>query len=171
MADYNPWKKLFLAIMARIESAVPEIRHIDQDLGQLEGNSSRPEVGFPCVLVDFDQWALTNIGKLEQLAEGDVVIKLAHAQYTPTGNAIDPVYRDEALKYYEHEWNLNKALHGWSPGDEFGVLTRTGITTQNRAPGIRVRTIRYRLEFEDRSTTRPITKVPKPPFERTEPAP
>ncbi len=161
----SPFSKIFLAIMARVQAQVPEIKHIDQDMGQIEGSSSRPAVAFPLILADFDAWGFSNAGTNIQIAEGDVVIKLGFAQFTPSSDKVDAAYREEALKFYEIEWKLHKALQGWSPGDEFGFLTRTAVQTQNRQPGIRVRVLRYRLEFEDYSTQKTTQSIPKPPFE------
>lgn len=152
MSLNSPFAKAFLATMARIQDQVTAIKHIDQDMGQLDGNSSRPAVAFPCILMDFQNFQYSNIQKGAQVCEGDVIIKLAFAQFTPSSDKVDDVYREIALEYYDIEWELNKALHAWSPGDEFGYYTRTGVVAQNIAEGIRVRTLTYRLEFEDYST-------------------
>jgi hypothetical protein len=49
------------------------------------------------------------------------------------------------------EWNLHKAIQGWSPGAEFGALIRTSTTTQKRTDSYRVRELRYSIAFEDYS--------------------
>lgn len=160
----SPFAKLFQKLMDRITETMPEIKHIDQDTGQLEGASSRPDVAFPLILVKFENWAFTDTGDNGQVAIGDVVVKLAYAQYTPSSNLVGPAYREEALKYYELGWELNNVLHGWSPDDEFGFLTRTGLTTETRQPGIQVFPTRYRLEFEDYSARPVKTTMEKPPL-------
>jgi len=163
----SPFSKIFLSLMERIEATVPEIKHIDQDLGQIEGASSRPSVAFPCVLVDFENWVFENHTDNCQKGEGDVIITLAFAQYVPSSESAGPEYRAEALKYYEHEQKIHMSLQGWSPNDESGYLTRTGIATLNKLVGIRVRKLRYRLEFEDNSTKPVIKKVTRPPLKVT----
>jgi hypothetical protein len=155
---------IFLAIMQRIQAEVPEIIFIEHDLGELEGYSDRPKVGFPCALVDFDGWSFENMGDNTQTAEGDVVIKLAFAQYGQTNNITDLALRKAALNYYDIEYKLHKALHGWSPADTVGHLTRTSVITSNLPMGVRMRTLRYRLAFEDGDTQPVWNMQPLPPM-------
>jgi hypothetical protein len=147
----SPFAKMFLAIMARIEAELPEIKHIDQDFGQLEGNSPRPAIAFPCVLVDFKAFTSDNLGGNSQTVEGNVSVRLAMAQFNDTSSINDPLWREFGLGFYDLEWKLNKALHAWSPGAEFGYLTRTNMDSENRPAGIRLRPLIYRIEFEDHS--------------------
>lgn len=153
--------------MKRIEETLTEIKHIDQNMGQLEGNSSRPDVAFPCTLIDFTNWTFTNMTQNSQVGEGLVEVSLGFAQFTPSANIVEAVYRDQALEFYEIEHRLNAALHGWSPGDDFGTLTRIGTNTANKMKGIRIRTLIYKLEFEDHSTKVVTRSIPKPPLETT----
>jgi len=158
----NQFARIFLAIQERIEQTVSEIKHIDHDLGQLEGYSNRPEVAFPCILTDFDQWQFENLGANSQQAQGDVIIKLAFAQVADSSNLTQLVWRNKALEYYDIEWKLHKALQGWSPAGDIGYLTRTSVTTENRPMGVRIRTLRYRLEFEDFDTKPVQATAPVP---------
>lgn len=161
----SPFANIFLAIQERIDTEVPEIKYIDQNFGQLEGYTDRPSVAFPCILTDFEGWTFENLGTLAQKAEGDVVIKLGFASYRNTSNVTTETYRKLALAYYEIEWKLHKALHGWSPGDDLGTLTRIANLGENRPMGVRVRTLRYRLGFEDYSTKPTSTFIALPDFE------
>lgn len=161
----SKFSQAFLSIMKRLDTMVPEIKHIDQDMGQLEGNSTRPDVAFPCTLVDFAGFTYTDFTINQQIGIGEVVIKMGFAQITPSSNIVEAVYRDNAMQFYELEQKVHEALHGWSPGDEFGTLTRTAVNTYNRLRGVRIREIRYRLEFEDNSTKPKTRVIPKPPLE------
>jgi hypothetical protein len=161
----NTFAEIYLAIMARIIALVPDIKYVDHNLGQLEGYSSRPEVALPCALVDFDQWNFTNLGENSQAAEGDVVVRIAFAQYGHTNNLSPEQWRLMALKYYEIEYAVNIALHGWSPKEDVGYLTRTATTSENLPQAVRVRTIRYRLAFEDYQTKPEQFTTPIPNFE------
>jgi hypothetical protein len=163
----SPFANIFLAIQARILAEVPEIIFIDHNLGQLDDYSNgRPPVAFPCALVDFGQWNFENMGSNSQRAEGDVIISLAFAEHGQTHNGQPQQWREAALNYYDIEWKLNKALHGYTPGDDYGYLTRTGLTKENRPLAVRVRTITYRLAFEDYSAMPEQQVIDKPPFER-----
>ena len=155
----SPFANIFLAIMQQIQANVPEVIYIDHDLGQLDGYSERPKIGFPCVLADFDGWQFEQMGDNTQTCEGDVVIKLAFAQFGQSNNITELEWREAALAYYDIEWSLHQALQGWSPLDNVGHLMRTSVTTQNLPMGIRLRTIRYRLAFED-GDTEPAAGIP-----------
>ncbi|MCO5229593.1 MAG: hypothetical protein M9958_00415 [Chitinophagales bacterium] len=144
----SPFANIYLSIMKRIETEIPEIVHVAQDHGQLEGYVRRPSLAFPCVLIDFQTWTFSNMSDAVQIAEGDVVIKLAFAQVADEDNLTEEYWRKIALEYYEIECKLNQFLHGWSPTDNTGTLTRTHADKENR-PALRIRTFRYRLEFED----------------------
>lgn len=162
----SPFATLYLAIIDRLVAEIPEIKWHDHDFGQLDDYSEgRPPVAFPCALIDFQNFTFENMGNLAQRTEGDVVIKLAFAQHGQTHAATADQWRETALGYYDIEWKLNKALHGWSPGDQFGQLTRTLVLKENRPLAVRLRTITYRIGFEDYSTTPVLDTIAKPPLE------
>jgi hypothetical protein len=152
MPVHSPFANIFIAIQQRILSEAPEIVFVDHNFGQLDDYSNgRPPVHFPCALIDFQNWSFENMGSQAQRAEGDVVISLAFAQHGQSHNGQPQQWREAALKYYDLEWKLHKALQTWSPGDDFGCLTRTAVVKDNRPLNVRVRTITYRLAFEDYS--------------------
>jgi hypothetical protein len=162
----SPFATVYLALIARLQAELPELNWIDHDFGQLDDYSDgRPPVAFPCVLIDFQNFTFENMGDLAQRAEGDVIFKLAFAQHGQTHGASPEAWRTLALEYYDIEWRLHKALHGWSPGEPFGYLTRTQATKENRPLGVRLRTIPYRLGFEDYSTSPVLDTTAKPPLE------
>lgn len=152
----------FLAIMQRIQDQVPEIDYIEADLGQLEGYAVRPAIGQISVLVDFEGWQATAMGENSQSLEGTVVVKLAFAQFGQSSSITELEMRKAALNYYELEQKLQLALQGWSPADLAGHLARVRIDTQNLPGGVRLRTIRYSLAFEDDSATPVWDYIPTP---------
>lgn len=158
----SKFAKTYLSIMRRIEKLLPEIAHVAQDHGQLEGYVRRPELAFPAVLIDFQGWTYTNLSDNVQMAEGDVLIKLAFAQYQDEDNLTEKYWRKKALEYYELEHSLNNILHGWAPLHSSGYLTRTNADKENR-PSMRIRHLRYRLEFEDYSAQPEKTTAALPP--------
>ena len=139
-------------------AVVPEIACVDQDRGQLN-TKGRPAVQWPCVLIDMETFAYDNLGSNVQTVEGTVCVLLGFAPIGPTASGTPEEYKEAALGYYELEWKLNKALHGWSAGEGFGYLMRTSAKSQKRTDGYRVREIRYSLTFDDRSTQSGLTYV------------
>lgn len=157
----SPFATLFLLLQERIKTAVPEIRHIDQDLGQLEFSKLRPSVAFPCVLIDFENFTFKDNGDNSQSAEGNISIRLAFSPYSNSSQSTPTLWKEKALAYYDIEWKLNKALHGWHPNnDAFGNLDRATAGTEGREDDLRVRKIVYEIAFEDDSTEDSLTMVP-----------
>lgn len=162
----SPFANLYLAIQERIKTQVPEIVFTEHDLGQLDDyTTGKPPVAFPCLLIDFENFTFENMGENSQRAEGDVVIKIGHSLWGKTDNATPDIWREAALNYYDIEWKVNKALHGFTPGDDYGYLTRTSENKQNRPAYVRQKTMRYRLAFEDYSTQTTQLAMVKPPAE------
>ena len=147
----SPFANIFLAILQQVQTAVPAITYIDQDLGQLKTNV-RPPVSWPCMLIDFEDFTFINMGGNVQLAGGTIVLRLGFAPYSGSGTATPPPYLEQAISYYDIEWDLHKAMQGWSPGDDYGHLCRTGVVTQRRTDNYRVRELRYSIAFQDYST-------------------
>lgn len=160
----NPFAQIFDKTLQRIHTEVPEIKYISHDFGQLEDYSTgRPPVAFPCALIDFQNWNFENMGENSQRAEGEIIIKLGFARLNDTTNNITQEYwREQAMQDYEIEWNLNNALHGWTPDEKFGYFTRSAATAENRPLNVRIRTLRYRLAFEDYSSKPGYATIPMP---------
>lgn len=155
----------FLAIMAQIQSNVPEIKFIDQDYGQLTQYDGRQGVGFPAVLIDFPAMNYADLGQQAQDALGTVQISLAYPQVVHSSNLITPEMRERSLAYYELEHKLNSWLHGFTPGDAFGHMTRQSAVSINTPMAVRIRRLTYRLGMEDFSTSPVYTLVPLPDAE------
>ena len=147
----SPFANIFLALRQYIQDEVSGITYIDQDLGQLKP-ATRPPVSWPCLLIDFEDFSFGNMGDNVQTAKGTVLFTLGFAPHSNTGTATPTQYVQQALGYYDLEWSLHLALQGWSPGDDYGQLIRTGAITRQRPDSYRVRELRYSLAFEDYST-------------------
>ena len=154
----SPFADIFVAVQQRIAAEVPAIAYVDQELGQLK--NSRPPVSWPCLLIDLEDFRFENVGTQVQLATGTVVLLLGFAAYSTSWQGTPPEATQKALNYYDIEWALHKALHGWTPGGFTGSLARTGAATQKRTDHYRVRELRYSIAFDDYSTKRTIRFVP-----------
>lgn len=144
----SPFSSLLTHLQGRIKSQVPDIRWIDGDTGQLEGYERRPPVSFPCILIDFDGFDYQDLGDGIQQAQGSVIIRLGFDAYSATNNRTPSQSKSKALAYYDLEWSLFKALHGWKP-EGYGYMMRVSADTERREDAIRVRQIRFSITFED----------------------
>lgn len=160
-----PFKSLFLAIQKWLMMKVPELRWIEQDLGQLE-MEGRPSVTFPCVLIDFADWKYEDWGENIQKAEGFVVIRLAVDVWSQTYKLAPDAVKQKGLEFYELEWKIYKALQGWKPagaGDGvYDYMLRVSSNKEDREDNLSVRTIIFSCGFEDYGAAPTYTETPLP---------
>lgn len=152
--------QLFIALQERIKTAVPEIRWIDQDLGQLEYYEQRPAVSFPCVLIDFNSTTFDQESQLVQWGNVSIELRLAFPPFSSANNVAPAATKENALKYYELEQKLFVALHGWQP--DSGIcqpLTRISAATEKREDPFRVRSLMFTTAYEDDSATPSATNI------------
>lgn len=156
-----PFLGLYQAIVSRLKLKVPEVRWIDLDMGQLENYGDRPAVSWPCVLIDFPGIQYEDASEALQFAQGAVVLRLAFPPFSPSNGSVPTLVQEKALKYFEIEDKIFKALHGWKPA-EYGYMMRTSASTEAReGDTIRVRVLSYGISFEDNGAV-PVRDQGKP---------
>lgn len=158
----SPFANLYLKVMARIKEKVPEVRYIDQDLGQLEHYDIRPAVSFPCVLVDVDSFTFSEAGQIKQIGEGMLIIRLGVPAFSSSNNLAPDAVRLKALEYYLIEEKIHEALHGWSDTGFSRLLRRASKLEERNDPSIRVRVIPYAVSTEQDIKKVSIHSRPEP---------
>lgn len=152
---------MFTALLERIVAKVPEIRYIEQDLGQLENYEIRPAVSWPCCLIDIDDVDFSEAGgNLVQIGEGFVQVRLGLVKYTDSNNLVPKEIRSNSFRYLEVESKISKALHGWAPAG-FGRLLRRKSVTEKRDDDIRVKILRFAISYKE-DLTPAKRSVPRP---------
>ncbi|WAC40568.1 hypothetical protein [Pedobacter sp. SL55] len=150
---------IFLTVQNRLKTEVPALKWIDGDYGQLEFYEQRPNVDWPCVLIDIDDGTFSNNGEFSQLGECVLIIRLGLPSYSQT-NALTPKPVIElALEYYNLEHAVNKALHGFQ-SQYFSTLSRVKADKEKRNDNLRVRTMRYTFTYAD-NTAMPVYTAPE----------
>lgn len=158
----SPEANLFQSVIEKLIADVPELRYIDQDLGQLENYDMRPAVSWPCGLLDIEEFKFSEQGNFKiQLAEGIVSIRIGLVKYTDSNNLTPKAIRENALLYYEVENKVYKALHGWNP-EGFSRLLRRASGTEKRDDDIRVRIMKFATSYTDESAKEIRQSVPRP---------
>lgn len=148
------FSQILLDLQERIETEVPEIRYIDQDLGQLgqTDEDNRPPLSYPAVLIDFPASQYSELASSNQLGNILISFQLIFAPYSQTWNQAPLEVRKKGLEYLDIEQKLHNALQGWSL-EYFVKLSRTTVQSQNNNDiGLRVRNLTYVTEYEDYST-------------------
>jgi hypothetical protein len=147
MALQSPFSKLLQQLKNKIKAEVPEIRYINQDLGQLE--EPRPPVTYPCVLIDMDEFDFSEVGnEPKQMADGFVIIRLCLQTSSSSSSLAPDVVFEKSLDFYELEYKLYSVLHSWAPVG-FGKMLRKKASTEKRDDNKRVRLMPFAINFED----------------------
>jgi hypothetical protein len=155
----SPFANLFVTLQSHVQKTVTTILYIDQNLGQLTAKA-RPPVAWPCLLIDFEDFRFKELGESVQTGKGNIVLTLGFVPHSNSATGTPGQYIGQALNFYDIEWQLHLVLQGWSPGDDFGSLSRISATTQPRTDGYRVRELRYKLAFDGYSTKRQLQYTP-----------
>jgi hypothetical protein len=157
----NFFGQLYLNLADHLKNTVPEIRWIDQDFGQLERFKYRPEVAFPCALIDFIQATYSNMAELSQIAEVAVNIRLGFAPFSQSYHAAPMDVKERALEYYTIEQRVFEAVQGWH--NQFSQpFVRQSATTEQRdndEEGLRVRVLTFSTAYEDLSALPKYTRT------------
>lgn len=157
----NPSTLLYTAIMQRLEQAVPAIRFISQDLGQLDFYDERPPVSWPCVLIDINDLQFENASRNVQIATATVTLRIAHTAYSDVSNLPNSQIRELGLKHLELEHRIGSALHGWQPPHEsIGTLMRIAIATAKRDDNIRERVLSFSIAMQYNAELIAPTPIP-----------
>jgi len=150
--------QLYLAVSNQIKQAVPEIKYIDQDLGQLEYYKDRPAVDFPCVLIEFPTASFQEEGQHTQWANVSVQIRLGFEPWSSANADAPPEVKENALEYYELEHKLFMALQHFDADGLIQPMIRMSAATERREDVYRVRELIFSTATEDDSVQIPARK-------------
>lgn len=156
----SPYANLFLAIQDRILEKVPEIKYIDQNLGQYMNEEFRKQMLFPCVLIDFSSTSFSELQGNIQFGDVTIVATSFYDIWNNTNSLTPPLIKEAGLKYLEIEQKIFMALQGWNP-DYCEALNRTQSKSHNaNEMGLMVKENTFTTTFEDYSCDDNTPKVP-----------
>lgn len=154
-------KHIFLEIQQRIKDKVPEVKWIDQDLGQLEFYTERPAVLFPCVLIDFDDITFSDMGNHAQICSCIVKLRVAFNVIQHSNSVTPQPQLSKALEIFDVMKKLHQYLHGWS-GTNFGELTRQRQSAEPREDNLRVYVMQFAVNYEEYTDDDSTQQIPTP---------
>jgi hypothetical protein len=155
----SPYANLFLAIQDRIKELVPEIKYIDQNLGQYMNEEFRKQMLFPCVLIDSPTTSFSEMQGNNQLGDVTIVTTLFHDIWNHTSSITPLAVKEAGLQYLETDQKLFMALQGWNP-DYCEALIRTQSKSHNaNEMGLLVRETTFTTSYEDYSCDDDTPKV------------
>lgn len=143
-------KALYLALIGHLGKTCPFLRTIDLDRGQLSapyGESTRPEVAYPCLLLRISLHRRMDITPYEQECDATVTLTYATDRITETAAHIDAVRQCEGLLPYEEVDAIYRALQGWDGEGCFAPFTRLSEEPLTQHKGIFSERITYETTF------------------------
>ena len=106
-------------------------------------------MAFPALLIDFPSAQFSAEAQDSLFGIVTISLRLLFAPFSSSAASAPESVRAEALKYYEIEHDIIAALHGWAPDDNYcQSLTLTGLSTDNRTPELRIRTLTFTTGYE-----------------------
>lgn len=167
------YKQFILDLQARFTAIVPEIKFIDQNLGQWGESNFKTAVGLPGMLIDFPTTTYSDIASTGQLALTSIKITLFFDTHSQSYNLAPPDVKNKSLDYYEIESKVVAALQGWS-GDYFEPLKRNDAISRNQNEmGLRIRELGFTTQHEEyfeQETVKEMTMVFSGEIKQTTPA-
>jgi len=147
----SPEALLFLAIQNRIITEVPEIKYIDQNLGQYMHEEFRKQILSPTVLIDFPVTDFSELQGNNQFGAVTIAVTLFYDIWNSTNSLTPEDIKEAGLQYLDVDHKLFMALQGWNP-DHCEALNRTQSKGHNaNETGLRVKETTFTTQFEDRS--------------------
>lgn len=144
-------KALLEAIQAKLMT-INDIRHVDEDWGQLDTYSPNPPTTFPLALIDIGGLVYQNLGRdnnvvpiQRQTAEGTIVITIANAKLTNTSGRAPQSHKDKAWKIHDIIEKVHCALHGQRLVENVGAMIRISNRRVRRDDGIQEYEITYTI--------------------------
>jgi len=142
-------KTIYTAVMAQLKEEVPALKWIDLDAGQIDRQTERPAVAFPCAVTGIAVNNCEDLYGRAQLCRATVSVRIA--QNPPTGRTNSEAggnVRESALERYDLIDEVFKALQGFG-GPEFNPLSRMRQTIERRTDGLFVCRMEFATEFKD----------------------
>ena len=144
-------KTLYNAVSSRLQNEA-DLKYIDFDLGQLDAleNDERPEVMFPCALIDIEYPLCEDETEKTQMVTARVNVRLGIEQQSPTDNLSTFARRNSGLAVFDVAEDVYKALQGYSD-ENFSSFSRKSVKPYRTFKGIKVIDITFETTFEDLS--------------------
>lgn len=138
-------KDLFLFVRELLK-AVPELRYIDKDKGQLESYQTRPAVAFPCCLIKISNNPIEYLHSSLQKRTGVVTLRVAF-DYVGSTNADTPENTlIQSLEYFDIVEKVEEAiLPNYFKNHRF---IQTASIEENRPDGLLILNLQFRVQYE-----------------------
>lgn len=139
----------YLDLQHRIQSEVSGIKTVEPDYGQANKDKWLSAANLPSVLIDFSETVYENIVLGGTTANVELTLRLMTDIYLPNHEYTHEEIQNRALRYFELEHQLAKALHGWQPDSGYVqplMLSRVYTSNDN---GQKTRLLKFTTSYEE----------------------
>lgn len=165
-------KQAIVAIQNRLAEAATQTarksgklyEYVDMDWGQADFYSTpSPPIMFPAALIEILSSAYTNEGKHKQLVVSEIQVRIIDMVLANSSAQAPANQKERAYAVFDQLDSTNALLHGWSPGEGFGVLTKVSMQKVNREDGLKEYRLVYSMQHYDTSAIVAAQLVPATP--------
>ncbi|MCL1942797.1 MAG: hypothetical protein FWF54_04525 [Candidatus Azobacteroides sp.] len=140
-------KQLIRDIQNRLKTEIPALAYVEMNCGQLNKADNLPAtVAFPAALIDIVKAEYSNEGKLRQIGTIEIGISVIDHSDFDDQNAQNNLF--------DRLTEINRALHGWSGSDHYGLLNKTSLEQIKREDDLLEYRIIFRVQLVDTSAER-----------------
>jgi hypothetical protein len=139
-------KNLYQAIVEKIETAIPELRWVDLDKGQM--NYERPPIAFPAALINITLPKCDDLNTKKQLVDAIIIIRLCFDFTGNTSLSTPKIERDKSLKYFDTQEKVYTTFQGFGTA-EFNALSRINVFEEKRPDAYKVVGIVFKTDYQD----------------------
>lgn len=141
-------KEIYTAVMERLKSRVPALKWIDWDTAQLEAQSERPPVRFPCALISIAVSRAKDVTDTIQDCEVQLTVRLAFDPMERTNSEATKEVREKVMQPYDVISDVYAALQGFET-QSFHGLSRMSQAKENSRNGLFIYRLTFKTDFED----------------------
>nr|DAJ93756.1 MAG TPA: hypothetical protein [Bacteriophage sp.] len=137
-------------------SEIAELKHIDENWGQLDYYSPNMPVQYPCALIDVQQVQFTNLGKditkkplQRQIGTVQIKITVANMRLTNSSMQAPRRQKEEVWAIWGIIEKIHQQLHGVSLLPNVSPLIRTSQNRTLRDDGLQEYEVYYNCEMQN----------------------
>ena len=137
-------------------SEIAELKHIDENWGQLDYYSPNMPVQYPCALIDVQQVQFTNLGKditkkplQRQIGTVQIKITVANMRLTNSSMQTPRRQKEEVWAIWGIIEKIHQQLHGVSLLPNVSPLIRTSQNRTLRDDGLQEYEVYYSCEMQN----------------------
>jgi len=137
-------------------SEIAELKHIDENWGQLDYYSPNMPVQYPCALIDVQQVQFTNLGKditkkplQRQIGTVQIKITVANMRLTNSSMQAPRRQKEEVWAIWGIIEKIHQQLHGVSLLPNVSALIRSSQSRTLRDDGVQEYEVYYSCEVQN----------------------